>query len=48
MAELAQIFISYARRDGRDLARRLHADLTRAGHTVWLDTADIDGGGLLE
>jgi hypothetical protein len=38
------IFISYARRDGRDLALRLHADLQAADHTVWLDTSDIGGG----
>ena len=38
------IFISYARKDGRDLALRLQADLSADGHAVWLDTADIDGG----
>ena len=39
-----QIFISYARRDGRDLALRLQADLIAADYDVWLDTSEIDGG----
>lgn len=38
------IFISYARKDGRDLALRLRADLTALGYDVWLDTAEIGGG----
>ena len=36
---MAHIFISYARKDGRELALRLKADLERAGHDAWLDTA---------
>ena len=35
------IFISYARRDGADLALRLQKDLTAAGFDVWLDTQRI-------
>jgi len=38
------IFISYARRDARDLAVRLRDDLLAGGHQVWLDTAEIEGG----
>ncbi len=38
------IFISYARRDGRDLALKLRKDLANAGLNVWLDTAEIEGG----
>lgn len=38
------VFISYARRDGRDLALRLKQDLVTVGHSVWLDTAEIEGG----
>ncbi|MBZ0280696.1 MAG: TIR domain-containing protein [Anaerolineae bacterium] len=39
-----QIFISYARKDGRELALRLQADLQNAGLSAWLDTNEIDGG----
>lgn len=39
-----RLFISYARRDARELAIRLHADLTAQGHAPWLDTSEIDGG----
>jgi len=38
------IFISYARRDARDLALRLRDDLSAHGYSVWLDTAEIEGG----
>lgn len=38
------IFISYARRDGGELARRLKADLEKAGFDSWLDTSHISGG----
>ena len=38
------IFISYARKDGRDLALRLRSDLQHNGNTVWLDTSEIEGG----
>ena len=40
----AKIFISYARRDGRDLAHRLRNDLQKKKHTVWLDTSEIAAG----
>jgi hypothetical protein len=39
-----KIFISYARKDGRDLALKLQHTLTAQGFDVWLDTSDIDGG----
>ena len=38
------IFISYARRDGAELARRLKDDLERNGFDAWLDTSEIAGG----
>jgi hypothetical protein len=38
------IFISYARRDGTELARRLKADLETNGFDAWLDTSEIAGG----
>lgn len=38
------IFISYAREDGRDLAMRLRDDLRAAGCSVWLDMSNIQGG----
>jgi len=41
---LQRIFISYARLDGRQLALRLHKDLTAAGFDTWLDTTNIGGG----
>src|SRR2546427_11342627 len=39
-----RIFVSYARRDGAELALRLQKDLTAAGFDVWLDTQRIGGG----
>ena len=39
-----KIFLSYARKDGADLARRLHADLTARGFEAWLDKHRIAGG----
>lgn len=36
------IFISYARADGRDYARRIDDDLRAAGFRTWRDTRDID------
>src|SRR5687767_8374868 len=39
-----QIFISYARIDGRSLALKLQKDLAERGYTVWLDTSEIEGG----
>lgn len=46
MANGAQhrIFVSYARKDGAELALRLQRDLTSAGFEVWLDTHRIKGG----
>lgn len=32
-----RIFISYARKDASDLAKRLHADLQKHCLNVWLD-----------
>jgi tetratricopeptide (TPR) repeat protein len=43
MAE-TKIFISYARRDSKTLANRLHNDLATAGYDVWLDISNIPGG----
>ncbi|MDX2075712.1 MAG: TIR domain-containing protein [bacterium] len=45
MTDTHSIFISYARKDGRDLALRLQNSLIPLGYEVWLDTAEIDGGG---
>jgi hypothetical protein len=39
-----RIFVSYARKDGAELALRLQKDLTAAGFEVWLDTLRIKGG----
>jgi WD40 repeat protein len=39
------IFLSYARKDGGDLALRLRGDLENGGFNVWLDTTRIEGGG---
>ena len=41
---MAQLFISYARRDGRALADRLAADLAAKEHEPWLDRSEIEGG----
>jgi hypothetical protein len=38
------IFVSYARRDGADLALLLQKDLTAAGFDAWLDKQRIEGG----
>ena len=43
-AAATSIFISYSRKDGSDLARRLHRDLEQRGFKVWLDTREIYGG----
>lgn len=40
----ARIFISYSRKDGAELARRLQASFTREGFDAWLDTQDLEGG----
>src|SRR3954451_16520105 len=38
------VFISYARKDGTEIATRLLGDLKREGLTVWLDKREIAGG----
>jgi tetratricopeptide (TPR) repeat protein len=38
-----KIFISYAREDST-VANRLHDDLRRRGHDVWIDTHSLKGG----
>src|SRR5215472_7219330 len=40
----SRVFISYASRDGVDLALRLQADLTEKGFHVWLDKQRLAGG----
>lgn len=40
----SRIFISYARKDGTELARRLRASLLENGFDAWLDTQRISGG----
>ncbi|MDX2077823.1 MAG: TIR domain-containing protein, partial [bacterium] len=44
MTSKIKIFISYARKDGRELALRLQHDLTDFGFEVWLDTNEIQAG----
>ncbi len=39
-----EVFISYARADGRELADRLFADLETRGNQPWLDRVGIEGG----
>lgn len=41
---ITNIFISYGRKDARELALRLSEDLQAVGYSVWLDTAEIPGG----
>ena len=43
-AATKRIFISYARRDGSELALRLERDLAEKGFDVWLDTKRIEAG----
>ena len=43
-SEPSRVFISYAHRDGADLARRLQADLTAKGFDAWLDKQRLAGG----
>src|SRR3954470_10472444 len=43
-ADRGPVFISYARKDGAELANRLFGDLKREGFAVWLDTREIAGG----
>jgi TIR domain len=39
-----RIFVSYARRDGRELAAELRARLAEHGFSLWQDLADMEGG----
>jgi WD40 repeat protein len=39
-----RLFLSYGRRDAKDLADRLSIDLTNRGYEVWQDTHEIDSG----
>jgi len=43
-SEIPKLFLSYDRRDSRDLANRLCVDLTAAGYEVWQDTSEIRAG----
>ena len=43
-AETPQIFISYARRDGRDLAAGLRQTLESDGFAIWQDVVAMGGG----
>jgi TIR domain len=42
----SRIFISYAHRDGAQLAERLQRDLTASGFDTWLDKQRLRGGAL--
>ena len=44
MPNFSAVFISYAHRDGRDLAEQLERDLTTSGFEVWLDRRRLLGG----
>lgn len=44
LLELCRVFISYAHRDGAELAQRLEKDLSGKGLDVWLDKRRIGGG----
>lgn len=44
MADQGKVFISYARKDGAELAQRLQADLQQRGYEPWLDKQRIEGG----
>ena len=41
-----RVFLSYARGDDEAFVRRLHADLTKAGFTVWFDRESLMARGL--
>ncbi len=41
---VARLFISYARKDGREFSDHLCRDLDARGHETWLDRSDITGG----
>jgi hypothetical protein len=42
--EHPRIFISYARRDGEEFARRLRERLIEAGFSLWQDRTSMEGG----
>src|ERR1039457_2021605 len=44
MPETPRIFISYAHRDGGEMAMRIKGDLERLGFDVWLDQDRMKGG----
>lgn len=41
---MPNVFLSYARADGKDAATRLRAELERAGFQIWRDIEDMQGG----
>ena len=41
---MKQIFLSYARKDGKVAASRLRSELQRVGFEVWHDIEDMQGG----
>jgi methylmalonyl-CoA mutase cobalamin-binding subunit len=43
-SEQSRIFISYAHKDGADLAQRLQQSLREQGFDAWLDTQRLCGG----
>jgi WD40 repeat protein len=43
-SEPSRVFISYARKDGSDLAEQLQSDLAKEGFDAWLDIKTISGG----
>lgn len=43
-SEQSRIFISYAHRDGAELAQRLQTDLANEGFDAWLDIERLHGG----
>src|ERR1022692_3978647 len=43
-SEQSRIFISYAHRDGAELAARLQKDLNSRGFDAWLDKQRLRGG----
>src|ERR1035441_7800749 len=45
-AATTRVFLSYARGDDETFVRRLHADLTNAGFTVWFDRESLMSRGL--
>lgn len=43
---MPKIFISYAREDSREIARRLYHDLTASGYDAWIDLSEIEAGAI--